>query len=258
MGFLCAKLAELDKRIRVGAVSYINTRPLLFGLRRSGLMDRIDLLEEYPSKIAAMLLNDEIDVGLVPVAVIPQMKEAHIITDYCIGTEGEVASVGLFSEVPIEEVRTVLLDYQSRTSVNLARILLKEYWKLSPALEDTTADFRSNINGTTAGVVIGDRALEQRKISAYTYDLGSAWKAHTGLPFVFAAWVANKPLGEDFEDAFNRANGYGISHISEVVDEIDYPVYDLTTYYTKNINYVLDAEKRKGLALFLEKLKNIE
>ena len=190
MGFLCAKLAELDKRIRVGAVSYINTRPLLFGLRRSGLMDRIDLLEEYPSKIAAMLLNDEIDVGLVPVAVIPQMKEAHIITDYCIGTEGEVASVGLFSEVPIEQVKTVLLDYQSRTSVNLARILLKEYWKLSPILEDATADFRSNINGTTAGVVIGDRALEQRKISAYTYDLGSAWKAHTGLPFVFAAWVA--------------------------------------------------------------------
>ena len=258
MGFLCAKLAELDKRIRVGAVSYINTRPLLFGLRRSGLMDRIDLLEEYPSKIAAMLLNDEIDVGLVPVAVIPQMKEAHIITDYCIGTEGEVASVGLFSEVPIEQVKTVLLDYQSRTSVNLARILLKEYWKLSPILEDATADFRSNINGTTAGVVIGDRALEQRKISAYTYDLGSAWKAHTGLPFVFAAWVANKPLGDDFEDAFNRANGYGISHIEEVVAEIDYPVYDLTKYYTKNINYLLDAEKRKGLALFLEKLKNIE
>ena len=258
MGFLCAKLAELDKRIRVGAVSYLNTRPLLFGLRRSGLMDRINLVEEYPSRIAAMLLNDEIDVGLVPVAVIPDLKEAHIITDYCIGTEGEVASVGLFSEVPIEQVKTVLLDYQSRTSVNLARILLKEYWKLSPILEDATADFRSNINGTTAGVVIGDRALEQRKISAYTYDLGSAWKAHTGLPFVFAAWVANKPLGEDFEDAFNRANGYGISHIKEVVAEIDYPVYDLTTYYTKNINYLLDAEKRKGLALFLEKLKNIE
>jgi chorismate dehydratase len=258
MGFLCAKLAELDKRIRVGAVSYLNTRPLLFGLRRSGLMDRIDLLEEYPSKVAAMLLNDEIDVGLVPVAIIPQLKEAHIITDYCIGAVGEVASVALFSEVPIEQVTTVLLDYQSRTSVNLAKVLLKEYWKLSPVLENAKEDFRSNIKGTTAGIVIGDRALEQRKISAYTYDLATAWKAHTGLPFVFAAWVANKPLGEDFEDAFNRANGYGVAHLDEVVAENPYPVYDLLTYYTQNISYRLDDEKRKGLALFLEKLGNIE
>ncbi len=204
-----------------------------------------------------MLLNDEIDVGLVPVAVIPYLKESHIITDYCIGTEGEVASVAIFSEVPIEQATTVLLDYQSRTSVNLARVLLRDYWKLSPVLEDAKEDFRSHIKGTTAGVVIGDRALEQRKISAYTYDLGTAWKAHTGLPFVFAAWVANKPLGDDFEDAFNRANGYGVSHIDEVTAEMDYPVYDLTTYYTKNINYHLTEEKRKGLALFLEKLKTL-
>ena len=255
MGFFAAKLAELDKRIRVGAVSYLNTRPLLFGVKRSGLMNRIDLIEEYPSRIAAMLLNDEIDVGLVPVAIIPHLKEAHIITDYCIGALGEVASVAIFSEVPIEQVTKVLLDYQSRTSVNLAKILLKEYWQKEVVLENAKEDFRSEIKGTTAGIVIGDRALEQRKISAYTYDLAAAWKAHTGLPFVFAAWVANKPLGEDFEDAFNRANGYGVSHIAEVVAEIDYPVYDLIKYYTKNISYQLDEEKRKGLALFLEKLR---
>jgi chorismate dehydratase len=156
-----------------------------------------------------MLVNDEIDVGLVPVAIIPLLKEAHIITDYCIGTEGDVASVALFSEVPVEEITTVLLDYQSRTSVNLAKILLKEYWKKDVALVDAKEDFRSAIKGTTAAIVIGDRALEQRKQSAYVYDLGTAWKAHTGLPFVFAAWVANKELGAAFEDAFNRANAYG-------------------------------------------------
>jgi chorismate dehydratase len=252
--FFVAKLDELDKRIRVGAVSYLNTRPLLFGVKRSGLMNRIDLIEEYPSRIAAMLLNDEIDVGLVPVAIIPHLKQAHIITDYCIGALGEVASVGLFSEVPIEQVTKVLLDYQSRTSVNLAKVLLKEYWQKEVVLENANKDFRSEIKGTTAGVVIGDRALEQRKISAFTYDLASVWKAHTGLPFVFAAWVANKSLGDDFEDAFNRANGYGVSHIAEVVAEIDYPVYDLTKYYTEIISYHFDEEKRKGLALFLEKL----
>jgi len=252
--FLCAKLIELDKRIRIGAVSYLNTRPLLYGLKRSGLMDRIDLVEDYPARIAAMLLNDEIDVGLVPVVVIPQLKDPHIITDYCIGTEGEVASVALFSEVPMEQVTTVLLDYQSRTSVNLAKLLLKEYWKKEVVLEDAREDFRSRIGGTTAGIVIGDRALEQRKISAYCYDLGLAWKAHTGLPFVFAAWVSNKPLGDEFEDAFNRANGYGVKHIEEVVAENAYPVYDLTKYYTQNISYQLTEDKRKGLDLFLRLL----
>ena len=204
-----------------------------------------------------MLLNDEIDVGLVPVVVIPMMTEAHIITDYCIGADGEVASVALFSEVPMEEVTKVLLDYQSQTSVNLAKLLLKEYWEKEVIFEDAKEDFRSYITGTTAGIVIGDRALEQRKISAYTYDLGAAWKAHTGLPFVFAAWVANKPLGEDFIDAFNRANGYGVAHIAEVVAENPYPVYDLTKYYTQNISYRLDDAKREGLALFLEKLKQL-
>lgn len=229
----------------------------MYGLTRSGLMNRIDLIEDYPARVAAMLLNDEIDIGLVPVAIIPRLKEAHILTDYCIGTEGEVASVALFSEVPVTAITRVLLDYQSRTSVNLAKILLKEYWKQAPELEDAREDFRTQICGTTAGIVIGDRALEQRKISAFTYDLGTAWRTHTQLPFVFAAWVANKPLGEDFADAFNLANGYGIRHIDEVVAENPYPVYDLKKYYTENISYVLTDEKRKGLALFLEKLKSL-
>jgi chorismate dehydratase len=253
--FFAAKLTELDKRIRVGAVSYLNTRPLLTGLERSGLMYRIDLIEAYPAKIAAMLLNDEIDVGLVPVAVIPRLKESHIVTDYCIGAEGEVASVALFSDVPLEEITHVLLDYQSRTSVNLARVLLREYWKLNPVFEAAKEDFRSHIKGRVAGVVIGDRALEQRRQSKYVYDLAAAWKAHTGLPFVFAAWVANKQLDEGFIDAFNRANGYGVHHIDEVVLAHPYDVYDLKTYYTRNISYELTDEKRKGLALFLEKIK---
>jgi len=254
---LHANLTELNKKIRVGAVSYLNTKPFLHGIKCSGLMDRIELIEDYPSRIAAMLLNDEIDVGLVPVAILPQMKESHIITDYCIGAEQEVASVSLFSEVPIDQIETVLLDYQSRTSVNLAKILFKEYWKKEVVLQDAKEDFRANIKGNVAGIVIGDRALEQRGISAYMYDLASNWIAFTGLPFIFAAWIANKPLGEDFEDAFNRANAYGIKHIDEVVAEQHYTTYDLKKYYTENICYSLTENKRKGLALFLEKLSQL-
>lgn len=254
---LHANLTELNKKIRVGAVSYLNTKPLLYGIKRSGLMDRIELIEEYPSKIAAMLLNDEIDVGLVPVAIIPKMKESYLITDYCIGAVREVASVALFSEVPLDQIQTVLLDYQSRTSVNLAKILLKEFWRKEVILNDAKEDFRSHIKANVAGIVIGDRALEQSKISAYRYDLAAAWIEFTGLPFVFAAWIANKPLGEDFEDAFNRANAYGIKHIDEVVNELGPQNFDLNRYYKENISYELTDEKRRGLALFLEKLSNL-
>jgi len=253
---LYAKVIELDNRIRVGAVSYLNTRPLIYGVKRSSLlMEQIILTEEYPSRIASRLLNDEIDIGLIPVAVIPLLKEHHIVTDFCIGSENEVASVAIFSEVPMDQVDTLLLDYQSRTSVNLAKVLLKHYWKKEVLLKEATEDFRNHITGTTAAVVIGDRALEQRKISAYTYDLATAWKALTGLPFVFAAWVSNKQLGEDFQDAFNRANGYGVKHLDEVLQEVKFDQYDLRKYYTKNISYQLTEDKRKGLALFLEYLK---
>lgn len=217
-------------------------------------MDRIDLVEEYPSRIASMLLNDEIDLGLVPVAVIPLMKESYIISDYCIGSVGEVGSVALFSEVPIEQVRTVLLDYQSRTSVNLARLLLTEYWKMKPVFERAGDDFQNRIAGSTAAIVIGDRALNQRKVSTHCYDLGAAWLDHTGLPFVYAAWVSNKPLSEEFKDAFNRANGYGISHLSEVIADAPVNAHDMQKYYSENISYVLDDAKRKGLELFLSKL----
>ena len=144
-----AKLNELNKRIRVGAVSYLNTKPFLYGIKRSGLINSIDLIEEYPARLTKMLLNDEIDVGLVPVITIPLLAESHIITHYCIGTEGDVASVALFSEVPLSEVTTVLLDYQSRTSVNLARVLLKEYWQKEVVFENATTDYISKIKGVS-------------------------------------------------------------------------------------------------------------
>lgn len=230
---------------------------MMFGVQRSGLVQKVDLVADFPSNIASMLLHDEIDIGLVPVAIIPRLQEAHVITDYCIGAVGRVESVGIFSEVPLEQVEILILDYQSRTSVNLARILLKEYWKKELKIEQAREDYRHLIKGTTAAVVIGDRALSQHKKSAYYYDLSEAWQQHTGLPFVFAAWVANKPVNEAFEDAFNRANAYGIQHIDEVIDGLDFADYDLKKYYTQNISYTLDERKRKGLDLFLQKLAQL-
>jgi chorismate dehydratase len=253
---LPAKLNHL-KKIRVGAVSYLNTKPLLYGIKRHPVINEIELIEDYPSKIAQMLIDDEVDIGLIPVAATLRLKEWYIDSDYCIGSDGIVASVCLFSEVPIDEIESVYLDYQSRTSVNLAKVLLKEYWKKDVQFIDATGeDFRDRLTGTTAGVIIGDRALKQRSKSKCIYDLGEAWKNHTGLPFVFAAWIANKKLPEEFVAAFNEANALGLEKIEEVVKENEFEYFDLQKYYTSCISYKLDAEKKKGLALFLTKLNS--
>jgi chorismate dehydratase len=247
------------KKIRVGIVNYLNTKPLIYGLERPPMTQQIELIGAYPSRLAGMLVNDEIDVGLIPVAAIPQLSSSYIIGDYCIGTEGEIASVCLFSEVPISEIKTVYLDYQSRSSVALLRWLMKEYWGIYPQIiEATSEDYRDQIKGTTAGLVIGDRALEQRKTSTFIYDLGSEWRAITGLPFVFAAWVSKQPLPDSFVAQFNEANALGLNHIDEIVAATPFDLYDLKKYYSLHLSYHLDEAKRKGMQLFLQYIEDLK
>jgi chorismate dehydratase len=128
---------------------------------------------------------------------------------------------------------------------------LEQYWKKEVTFLPAGPDYIHHIGGSTAAVIIGDRALQQLNNFVYVYDLSVAWKAFTGLPFVFAAWVANKELPAAFKEQFNKANAYGLQHIDDVVAENYFPEYDLKTYYTENIHYLLDAEKLKGLDLFL-------
>ena len=239
-------------------MSYLNTKPLIYGLSRHPVKEHIELVRDYPSRIAAMLLDGSIDVGLVPVAILPELKEAHIITPYCIGCDGAVDSVAIFSELPMDGIRTVLLDYQSRTSVMLTRILMEEYWRKEVKwLAATGEDFLDRISGDVAGVVIGDRALERKTDSAFIYDLGLAWKEHTGLPFVFAVWVSNRELPDHFIDAFSEANAIGLNDLERVLDLESYDRGLLRRYYTERISYDLTPEKRKGLGLFLSKLEGI-
>ena len=248
----------MDKRWRIGAVSYLNTRPLLLGLAQEGFKNRIDLVKSYPAKIAQDLLSGQIDIGLVPVAIIPQLTHPHIISNYVIGTNGAVASVALFSQVPIDEIKSIYLDYQSRTSVQLLKILLAQFWKKEVEFLAATERYIDQISGTTAGLIIGDRALDNLNKFPYMYDLGLAWKQHTGLPFVFAAWVANQPIPAEFMAAFDAANGYGLAHLEEVISLIpaNEQVYDLHKYYTENISYVYDEEKKLGLNAFLNLIKS--
>jgi chorismate dehydratase len=242
----------LSAKIKVAPVSYLNTKPLLYGIERSEVMNSIELVADYPANVAGALQRGDIDLALLPVAAIPTIPNAQIITDYGIASDGNVASVCIFSMVPMEEIETVYLDYQSRTSVRLAQLLLEKLWKKKVEFKPATENYIDYINGTTAGVIIGDRALKQLTNFDYIYDLAKGWKELTGLPFVFAAWVANKQLPQEFITAFNAANAEGLKHIDEVVAQNPFPYYDLHTYYTENIHYLLDDEKKKGMQLFLQ------
>jgi chorismate dehydratase len=242
----------LDK-IRIGIVNYLNTKPLLYGLTKPPINDQIELIGDYPSRLADMLIKNEIDVGLIPVAVIPELPSYHIIGDYCIGAEGEIASVALFSEVPVNEIKKIYLDYQSLTSVALLKYLVKEYWGINPEfVKAVDENYREEIKGTTAGLVIGDRAFEQRKISTFIFDLGSEWRKITGLPFVFAAWISTKKLPADFIELFNNANALGLHYIDEIVKENPFELYDLSKYYNLHLSYQLDEKKQKGMEMFLK------
>ncbi|MBL7695606.1 MAG: menaquinone biosynthesis protein [Ferruginibacter sp.] len=240
----------MAQKIKVGAVSYLNTKPLIYGFEQGLMKDEVELLIDYPSNIASLLQTNQVDIGLVPVAIIPTLEEHHIVSDYCIGCDGEVASVCLFSEVPLAEISTILLDYQSRTSVALLDILIREHWKITPELRAAAADYEKNISGTTAGLVIGDRALVQRSKSKYIYDLGTAWKEMTGLPFVFAAWVSNKSLSPQFIRAFNDTISAGTRQIDVILQTVHLPEYDLKKYYNSNINFRLDGPQKEALTLF--------
>lgn len=241
-------------RIRISAVSYLNSKPFLLRLENAGLSDRIDLSLDMPARAADKLLNDEVDISLVPVAIIPQLDSPKIISPFCIGADGRVLTVSLFSNVPLEQIRKVYLDYQSRTSVQLVRILFREFWKQDVVFAQAHPGFESELNGTTAGVIIGDRAIHFLGKYPYVYDLAEAWKQFTGLPFVFAVWLSKKDLPRDFTDVFNAALKQGLDDRQQVIEEhaaLNSPVFSVDRYLRENIQYELDEQKKKALLKFL-------
>ena len=238
---------------KLSAVSYLNTKPFLMGLENSPLKEKINLELAIPSKTATHLIEGKVDIGLVPVAILPQLPQYEIITNYCIGAIEAVKTVAIYSQVPLEEVKTVYLDYHSRTSIRLAQILCEHHWNIYPTFLPAFNGYENHIEGETAGVIIGDRAIRLAKNYRYEYDLAEAWHQFTGLPFVFAAWVARKKIAPTFEAQLNEAFRKGMEKMQEVAAfyQTQYPNFDVLKYLQHYISYDLDNAKRKALKMFL-------
>ncbi|MFC2175985.1 menaquinone biosynthetic enzyme MqnA/MqnD family protein [Bacteroidota bacterium] len=239
------------EKIKVSAVSYVNSYPFIYGLQHHPVSSQIELELDTPAACGHKLLSGQVDIGLVPVALISELKNPIILGDKCIGSEGPVETVCLFSDVPLNEIEEVLLDNESKTSVQLVQVLAEKHWKISPKWIAAKSGFINRINGKTAGVVIGDRAFALRDKHPFVYDLSEAWKSLTGLPFVFACWVSNKELPEDFLAAFNESLQFGLDERETAIELMaEKNTKEMKRYVTDVISYELDPKKHEAMKLF--------
>lgn len=243
--------------LRISAVSYLNTFPFVFGLKESGLLQNFSLELDVPSICAEKLKNGSVDIALVPVAALPEISRYHYISDYCIGAVGEVKTVILLSKVPLQQISHVYLDFDSRTSIELVKVLAKNHWKINPQWENLKSGKSVKLHEIESLVAIGDKTFEMRSNFPYIYDLAEAWIKYSGLPFVFAVWVSREKLPDDVLSKFTRALAYGISHKRECIEYFRDKLpdcVDCLSYLENNISYEFDKKKKEGLSMFLRYL----
>jgi len=258
-------------RVRVGAVSYLNSKPLIEGLAEAA--PAIDLQLDYPSRLADRLGEGSLDVALIPSIECFSEQRYEIVSDACVATHGPVLSVKLYSRVPLRAIRRLALDEGSRTSAALVRVLLAERYGVFPECEalplgepvqwlggsDTPPNpGQRSVEGPDAFLLIGDRAIHTpTEQFVATWDLGEEWLNWTGLPFVFAMWAtrAGTDLG-DVEEALSRARDRGLQNVREIAAR-EAPLLGIGEqltyeYLTENLYFHLGPAERRGLQRYYE------
>jgi chorismate dehydratase len=245
---------NMKNKVRIGAVEYLNTKPLVYGLERTA--PQAEVIFDLPSRLADRLATGELDVALIPSIEFFQSPRYRIVSDACIACRGPVMSVKLFSSVPAAQIRSLALDEGSRTSAALVQILLKEKHGVVPDLEPlpigaTLADTRAD-----AVLLIGDRAIHSPAGQfAEVWDLGHDWRRWAGLPFVFAMWVAHEGYDLDVvETALSRARDDGVANLPAIAER-EAAAKGLTapqclSYLRDNLHFYLGTEEQAGLAKF--------
>jgi chorismate dehydratase len=243
--------------VRIGAVGYLNARPLTWALDR----DPARWLVRYdvPSVCASLLHEGKVDLGLIPSIEYLQSDDYRLVPGVGIGSRGPIASVALYTKKPIEEVRQVALDTSSRTSVALTRVLCRYRFGIDPEFVPHGPDLPAMLSACDAGLLIGDPAFDadHGALGVRKIDLGDVWTQMTGLPFVYAAWTGRpSAAGDDVVRALQQAQTDGVAARDAIAAE--YGAGDATrtaraaVYLRDNVKYGLDAEEAAGLQAFLD------
>jgi chorismate dehydratase len=257
----------MDAKIRIGAVSYLNTRPLVFGMAQGLGVERIELTYDVPSVLACRMAAEELDVALLPTIELAHIPDLAVVSGLAIGSKGNCRSVLLVARKSLDEIRSVALDPESRTSNALAQILCAGYWGISPNFAIGPCDLDTALREHDAVVRIGDKALfEPLPAGTVAYDLGGAWTAYTGLPFIFAVWASRfGAMDRDLYETLHASRRSGTKMLKEIADDYtwngnQYPQISLT-YLQDAMRYRLGSEEVRGLQRFLSEalgLKLIE
>lgn len=247
-------LMASQTKLRVGAVSYLNTKPLIYRLAERA--PQIELLLDLPSRLADGLATARYDVALIPSIEYFCDPSYTIVSDACIACRGPVLSVKLFSRVPVEEIRSLALDEGSRTSAVLTRVLLKERFGLEPRLEPLPIGAAVTDVASDAVLLIGDRAMQSPGMPcAEVWDLGDEWCRWSGMPFVFAMWVARPGIDAgDLAAALEAARDEGLANV-EAIAAAEAAALGLSrpqcvSYLRENLYFYLGERERRGLDLF--------
>jgi chorismate dehydratase len=242
--------------IRLGAVSYLNTRPLVYGLEHQ--TDRFTLRFDVPAQCAELLHAGAVDLGLIPSIEYPG-HDYRIVPGLSIASDGPVASVALFSKVPEGDIRSIALDTSSRTSIALLRVLCARWFGIDPRLVRMPPDFGQMMNACDAALVIGDNALfaDHESLGLEKIDLGEEWIGMTGLPFVYAFW-AGRPgavRGEDIA-SLQQARDQGVLATATIARQL-FPdsaerAARADLYLRENVRYDLGDSEAAGLRRFYE------
>jgi len=243
--------------LRIGAVSYLNTKPLVYRLAES--LPEADVVYEVPSRLSTMLAADELDVALVPSVELACYPEWTIVSDACIGCRGPVLSVKLAFRVPPAQVRTLALDEGSRTSAVLAQILLHDLHGVQPSLSSLPIGCDLGDSEADAVLVIGDRAIRtDESCFDQVWDLGDRWCRWAELPFVFAMWVARPGVNTGpIACALAAARDNGCRNLTEIArdqaEAMQLPIDLVEEYLCNNLYFHFGPEQQGGLQLFYKR-----
>lgn len=242
----------MKNKIKLACVNYLNTLPLLHGLRNSG-MANLEIHQLKPKDCYRAFIDNEVDVSLVPTGALDLLDNYILFGNTCIGSIDAVHSVAVFSNQDIEDLDTIYLDDHSTTSVALLKILLRYSIQKDIQLEVVDAKTKNQLEEGEGILLIGDKAISGHSRFECIYDLGEAWKAYSGLPFVYACWVADKSVAPEILEKLDQAMILGTNQMDQVIGNLnEYPEnLDLNKYLNSHISFTFNAEKRKGLERFL-------
>jgi chorismate dehydratase len=252
------------KRLRISAISYLNTAPLMWDFEHGRAGEAFDISYTLPAQCAASLHNGSADIGIIPAAAYCSTPDLAIIPGVAIASRRAVRSILLVSKVPLDDIRTVALDTSSMTSVALTKVLFARWWSGQRMFSAMAPDIGSMLEQHDAGLVIGDPALQIDRSRYVTYDLAEEWIRFTGKPFVFAFWAVRQAAlrdaasNADLASLFQQSRDHGLvpKNVGLIAREwaprLGLSNAMLRDYLTHSIHYSLDAECLAGLRLFYQ------